>query len=653
MTTTKETGAVPQGAVLLEIDGPVAIIRLGGAEERAVVLTEQRMETLAEAIHAVSENENLKGLVIIGSESGGFCAGADINLIERVTSIEIGTELARRGQEVFAMISQLKLPTVAAIHGACVGGGCELALACQYRILLSASSTRIGLPEIKLGIIPGFGGTQRMTATVGVRKAIELILKGRLIGAKEAIGCGLANESVEGSYRELEVAAKRIAAGERILQPKQQSFVDRAITLTKFGSDLFKGRVSAAVQKETKGFYPAPKRAIEAIFAGLQSSPVEGYEVEARALGELIISKESKALVHVFKATDGAGKIGRKAAGEISKMPVEVLGAGVMGSGIASQFLLKGSPVSVRDTDQAALTKAKAHITKVVEDRRGMGEEEKRKILSKLTCVDSSNDGESNGQSPVQQDILFIEAIVEDLGIKKKVFESNARRVSEGSILASNTSSLSVSDISATIPKPERVVGMHFFNPAEKMPLVEIVRGKETDERTIVRTAALASYIGKYPIIVEDRAGFVVNRILCPYLIEATTLVAEGLDFNVIDRIAEEFGMPMGPIRLLDEIGLDVAAKVVGILSDAFGSRMAGPDYAMRFVAAKRFGKKSGAGFYRYENSKPIADSEARKLLGLVELAFDHSTSRHAIALQRIWMNGIILLRPLRRLGMQ
>ncbi len=613
MTSTATNDSETGGTVLLSEHDGVALLRLGAPGEKLVVLTERRMDSLAQVLAAIAKRTDLKGLVIAGPEGGAFCAGADISVIRDIDSAEKGSVLARRGQEIFSLVAALGIPTVAAIRGACVGGGCELSLACTYRVLLGAKDTKIGLPEVKLGILPGFGGTQRLPRLIGIRKAYELMLKGRLLSAEEAKRIGLASHVVpEREATSLETVAIEIASGKRRIPPQKLRTIDYFLTFTGIGRKLVRKAAESAVREESKGFYPAPFRILETTAVGLEQGIARGLELEARALGELVVTDECKSLVHIFRISENASKIGKLLAAEAAALPATIVGAGIMGAGIASCFLLKGNRVTLTDAAPEALEKGKAHIRRTIESRRGLSDEKKVDLLKLLETESSS------ASTPDRlEERVVIEAVVENIEVKKQVLQHQANRAASSSILATNTSSLSVSEIADQLEHPGRVLGLHFFNPAEKMPLVEVVRGKQTDERSILLAAAVASHVGKYPIVVEDVPGFLVNRILTPYLSEAGTLLSQGLSMGVIDRVALEFGMPMGPIRLLDEVGLDVAAKVAVVIEQGYGARMQGPNYAEQLVAAKRMGRKNGRGFYLYEGKKESNDPEVRTLLKL------------------------------------
>ncbi|MCB0324713.1 MAG: enoyl-CoA hydratase/isomerase family protein [Bdellovibrionales bacterium] len=621
METTSESSspssAGTAGSVKIELKGALAVIRLGSPEEKTSILTQQRIASLEQALDRIAAAPEVKGLVVIGPAITGFCGGADVAAIQTVTDPALGERLARQGQDVFAKLAALKCTTVAAISGACVGGGCELALCCDYRILLDSPETKIGLPEIKLGIVPGFGGTQRLPRLIGLPNALDIILGGKVVPAKKALRLGLADRlvgvSVErdkaATFAALESTAADVATGKLRIQRTPIALGHKLMTFTGLGRSLVQKRARAEVLKETKGHYPAPLRALDAAVQGLALGLGEGLKREARALGEMIVTPESKSLVHLYFLTESASKLGRPVAEHLEGISVGVVGGGVMGAGIASSCLAQGMPVIVVEPSAEARSKASTHIKNSLGKRRSLSDKDREECLERLRISDQLE--ELTGASVV------VEAIVEDLETKRAVFERLGALTEPSAVLASNTSSLPITEIARAVSDPQRVVGMHFFNPVEKMPLVEVVRGGATSDMAALLTAALAGRLGKYPVIVEDVPGFLVNRILSPYIAEAAHLLAEGLPVERIDAAALDFGMPMGPVRLLDEVGLDVAAKVQQIMTESYGARMQAPDYLRRMVDAGRLGKKNGKGFYRHGDIPEQVADDVYTLLGL------------------------------------
>ncbi len=596
----------------------IALITLGTKDDVIVKLEMERMNALRDCIKRV-EKEKPKGLIIASARPDMFTAGADINLIAALTDASEAESLSKLGQEIFNELQNLSCPTVAAISGPCVGGGCELVLACRYRIISDDKSSAIGLPETRLGIIPGFGGTQRLPRLVGLPKALDIILAGKILKPSRALKDLLVDKVVP--FEKLVSTAEDVVLGKISLKRKQPALIDRFLTWTSAGRKIVAKKAKVTIAKRTKGFYPAPPAALEASLLGLSEGLQKGLKFEAQELGRLVVTPECKSLVKIFFLTEESRGIGRAARKSIQHLHALIVGAGVMGAGIAASLARSGANVILKDTSHEAVNKGMALIKKDISAIRAMEEAEKSFILNRIqTTTGESSDIGNTG--------FVIEAVFEDLAVKRKVLQEAAELVSQDAILASNTSSLSITELSSGIPHPERVVGLHFFNPVAKMPLVEIVRGKKTSDRTVAIAAALTDKLGKYPIVVSDGAGFLINRILSPYLNEALFLISQGYGIEEIDRAATNFGMPMGPLRLLDEIGLDVATKVSEVMAAAYGERMQAPPISKSLIEAGRKGKKSGAGFYNFkdgeesphEGIKDLIDVKSTKDSGNSEL---------------------------------
>jgi 3-hydroxyacyl-CoA dehydrogenase/enoyl-CoA hydratase/3-hydroxybutyryl-CoA epimerase len=603
--TLTHTSPVAGRVHITERNG-VYILFLGSEEERVITLTSERMASLKETLQQLKEVKP-KGLVISGIRENMFAAGADINAIQSIEDPVVGEELGKEGQNIFQMVEDLPCPTVAAVSGPCVGGGCELSLACDYRIISDHPSSQIGLPETKLGILPGWGGTQRLPRLVGIQQALKIILAGRTLRPKQARSVGLVHEITSPA----EILARAEAIARRSSPPAhhQLTLVERFLTFTSIGRAIVKHTTEKHLAKETKGNYPAPPAALKAVLLGLQRGTTEGYAHEAAELGRLLVTPESRALVNLFFLTEGAKKLGKGAREDVKKLHTFVVGAGVMGAGIAGAFAQKGFPVILKDTSNEALESGTEHIAKTLQKKKYLSSQDRNAIMQGIQKTTESADpsfAEAN---------FVVEAIVENLDIKKKVLTELSSVVAKDAILCTNTSSLPVSEIATGIQQPDRIVGMHFFNPVDRMPLVEIVRGKKTSDRTVVIVAGLATKLGKFPIVVEDVPGFLVNRVLTPYLNEAGALLLEGYDMREIDKAALKFGMPMGPIRLLDEVGLDVAKHVAKVMHEGYGERMASPGLVDKLVEKKMLGRKSGCGFYEYVEKTENPNPEISSLL--------------------------------------
>jgi 3-hydroxyacyl-CoA dehydrogenase/enoyl-CoA hydratase/3-hydroxybutyryl-CoA epimerase len=585
---------VPETVVWNVDEGGIALLRLGRAEESVVTFTRARILAFDAAIQAIGRDQRVRGVVVTGPGPGMFCAGADINLIHAIATVEEGTEAARLGRQVFQRCQQLAVPVVAAIEGPCVGGALELALFCDLRIAAEHPATQIGLPEVKLGIVPGFGGTQTLTRLVGLPTALELILQGKLLRPKQALRKGVVDRVVPPTKLLAAARAeldKLIAAGRKGPRRRLRGMA-RWLSRTPLRG-LVVGKARKELESGPARFYPAPKRALDLCVMAFTAPPDHGFAAEARALGEMIATPVSKGLTHLFFRTEHSKKLGRLAGGRDLERAL-VVGGGVMGAGIAALLAQKQLAVRLCDVNAEALARAKARLQQDLDkrlQRRQIERHEARGVQDHLAV--STEWGSLAGTD------LWLEAVVEDPATKRELMaRAVARGLPADAVIATNTSSLSVDGMADAVPNPERVVGIHFFNPPEKMPLVEVIRGPRTGDAAVATACRLAVRLGKFPIVVKDSPGFLVNRCLSPYLNEAAQLLVEGNEPEAIDRVMLDFGMPMGPCRLLDEIGFDVAAKVSEVMAAAFRERMQPHPLFAAMVAAHALGKKSGGGLF-------------------------------------------------------
>lgn len=595
---TPVKATAPTGAeVRCDVDAGIAIVRLGRADEDVVTLTQARIDALEAALVRLQGDTSVRGVIVTGARPGMFAAGADINAIRDITDAAVGEAAANRGRAVFDRFGALRVPVVAAIEGPCLGGGLELALACDMRIASDHPSTRLGLPEVKLGIVPGFGGTQRLPRLIGLPKAVDLIVRGKLLSAEEAVRSGVADRLAP-SQRLLQVAARELSAlidaGKKQPRRKPWSAMTKFLSRTPPGRALVRKKAEGGLEEGGARFYPAPKAAVRLCLDAMARDPAAGFALEARALGELIATPISKALVRTFFASEAQKRLGKtEDARDVGN--AVVLGAGVMGAGIASVLAQSGVRVRLCDVNGDALAAAKARLQKDLGrrvQRRALAAHEAQATLDRVALG-------LREWGRLERCDLFLEAVIEDLAVKHKVFaEAIGRGLRADAIVASNTSSLSIDAMAELLPHPERLVGIHFFNPPEKMPLVEVVRGRQTSAAAVATACRLATRLGKYPIVVNDSPGFLVNRCLAPYLNQAGRLLLDGLSPEAIDRVMLDFGMPMGPCRLLDEIGFDIAAKVSDTMGAAFGDRMRAGPLVQAMVDAKALGHKTGGGLY-------------------------------------------------------
>ena len=554
------------------------------------------------------EEAQARALVLSSGKPDNFIAGADINDFLKIQSALEGETLARVGQALLDRVAALPVPTVAAIHGSCMGGGTELALACAYRVASDDPKTAIGLPEVMLGLIPGLGGTQRLPRLVGLRGALDLILTGRALKASRARKLGLVDEVVPRVV--LLVAARRaavgLAEGTLKLERRGMPLLDRAL------KPLILSRARGEVLKKGGGHYPAPVKALEAVDRGTATSLEEGLKLEARLFGELSASPESRSLVSVFFATQDIKKDTGVPEGTEARdvRKLGVLGAGLMGAGIAGAAAEAGFGVRLKDTTTAAVGKGLRYVRDLLEERRQRGSLSSREVQQRMDRIAATTE-----MSGFRRVTLVIEAVFEDLELKRRVLAETEAATSQDCVYASNTSSLPIGEIASGAARPTRVLGMHFFSPVHRMPLLEVIVTKETDAWATATAVALGRRLGKHVIVVRDGPGFYTTRALSPYMNEAARVVEEGGRIEDVDAAMTGFGFPVGPVTLLDEVGIDVGAKVAKILHHAFGDRMAPPAAMARVVEDGRLGRKNGRGFYRHDGKAKRPDESVYALL--------------------------------------
>jgi 3-hydroxyacyl-CoA dehydrogenase/enoyl-CoA hydratase/3-hydroxybutyryl-CoA epimerase len=608
MTTLAEAAPRAASAFRIEREGDLAVIWFDLPGEKINKFSTSVMEEFAAIVDKMERARDIRRIILASGKPSIFVAGADVSEFTKVTTPEQARQYTRFGQQTFHRFSKLPQVTVAAINGACLGGGCEIAISCDYRVMSDNPRAVIGLPEVTLGIFPAWGGTTKLPRLIGLLPALDIILKGRTLDGKRAKRVGLVDEVVPGAIL-LDVAKQFSAKGKRSEGGRTKFYIE--------GNPLARRIIFAKARKtvlaETHGHYPAPLEAIEVMEYGMAAGIERGLAREVEEIAPLILGEVAQNLVRLFFLTEDAKKdrfrVAPREVGEVG-----VLGAGVMGGGIAQIVADKtDARVRMRDINWKALAggmKAAARIwRKKVERRRMTRGEMERKITRITTTTDWT------GFEHVD---LVIEAVVENLEIKRQVlaeFESVAK---EGAIFATNTSTLPITEIAARAKNPERVVGMHFFNPVDRMPLIEVIRGEKTSEAAMATVAAFSRKLGKTVVICNDGPGFVVNRILGPYMNEAGFLLEEGNTIESIDKAMVDFGMPMGPMALLDEVGIDVAAKVGVILKERFSGRIQQSRVVDTLYADHRLGKKGGKGLYVYEEGKRKApDPAVYRLLGV------------------------------------
>ena len=604
-TTTIETGIA---VVTFNLPGE-SVNKLSSA-----VKTE--MESL---LTQLGEDAAVRGVVLISGKPDNFIAGADIEEFTAITNQTEAERLSFEGQETVSRLETFQKPIVAAIHGACLGGGLEVALACHYRVASDHPKTVLGLPEVQLGLIPGAGGCQRLPRLIGARAALDMILTGKTERASKAYRLGLVDEVVPASIlRQVAVAAAERLAREGL--PKRQlkgGVAGMFLDGTSAGRRLVYRGARKQVLKKTGGHYPAPLAALGAVEVGLEQGIAAGLAEEHRAFGELAVGDVSRKLVQIFFATtalkkDDGVRSGTAVPRQIRRLGI--VGSGFMGSGIAGTAVLNVEvDTRLKDSDLARVGKGLKAATSLLKERLDRRRITKQQYERLSALLSGSVDYRGFGRAD-----LVIEAVFEELEVKRQVLAELEAELRPEAIIATNTSTIPIHKISARARHPGRVLGMHFFSPVERMPLLEVIPTEATTPDTIVTAVRFGRRMGKTVIVVADRPGFWVNRILSPYLNEAGYLLQEGVGIELIDRTMTAFGFPVGPVALLDEVGLDVAQKAGSVMHEAFGDRMKPAAVLPRMLGATRLGRKNGRGFYVYKaGHKAGVDKSVYQLLGV------------------------------------
>jgi 3-hydroxyacyl-CoA dehydrogenase/enoyl-CoA hydratase/3-hydroxybutyryl-CoA epimerase/enoyl-CoA isomerase len=604
-----------QPALGLELlDGNIALVTIDQPGSRANTLGQAVLTELEAMVVRLRQRSDLRGLIFRSGKPGMFIAGADLRELSRAPQDpEAARQLVQRGLDLIAAFEALPYPTVAAIEGACMGGGLELALGLDYRLASTHPKTELGLPETKIGLIPGWGGTQRLTRLLGPSLAAEMICTGEAVKAERARQIGLVFDAVpsERLYDEARRLLEEVGPASRradewkTLRKRKQQPVGLSEEQLSFTFAVARAQILA----KTRGQYPAPLAALEAIAQGCNLPLEEGIKKETEQFVRLVGSPISRNLIAVFFMTQRLQKdpgVGNVAVQPKTVQQVGVLGAGMMGSGIALAHVRRGIPTVMLDKVPAALEKGVNNIIKGLQGRVAAGRmssEEAAGALARLSTSMTLN-------ALADRDVV-IEAITENEEMKVHVYRQLHNVLGPDAILASNTSAISITRMAQAVKRPENFAGMHFFNPVDRMQLVEVVRGDQTSDETVATLVALAKRIGKTPIVVRDCPGFLVNRILFPYLNESLVLLQEGANPRAIDKAATAFGMPMGPITLYDLVGLDTSLHAGNVINTAFADRAAPTRILAELVAAGRLGQEYGAGFYSYAKGSRGVDDPA------------------------------------------
>ncbi len=606
-------------------DDGVATLLMNRHDESMNTLGEEFVTELADIVGRLEEPD--VNAVVIASAKPDFLAGADITMFDQLETTEDAVEALTTLQQIYDRIEALHTvsgkPVVAAIDGACLGGGLELALTASLRLCTDAA--QLGQPEVQLGVIPGVGGTQRLPETVGIQNALLMIVSGRPIRPYRAKKIGLVSEIVPA---ELLVSVAETRAREAIDAPEPERVIALNVSKTHLqqlaleknpaGRMLLFKKATDEMMKETGGNYPAPRRAIEAIRIGVEHGREAGCAAEIRFFAELVRTPESRALRSIFF---GQQELKRDTGTGSDACPrrvdnVAVLGGGLMGGGIAAVSTIKaGAQVRIKEIDHDGVGRGLGYVHKVVArraKRARMSDFEIDQIVSRVT---GSATWDGFGATD-----LVIEAVFEDLELKRSIVKETEAVVDADTIFASNTSTLPIASIAEASSRPENVVGMHYFSPVEKMPLLEVIAAESTSDEAIATAVAFGKRQGKTVIVVNDGTGFYTSRVLGPYSNEAAFLLEEGASVEDIDGAMKAWGFPIGPLLLADEVGIDVGAHISKIFLDAFGDRMRGPEMMTGLIADDRKGRKNGRGFYRYDSGeRKGVDPTVYAALGLGE----------------------------------
>ena len=623
------------------VDG-IAVVTIDLPGEPVNKVTAGLRAEFAVVFDRIASDSSIKGVVLASGKSDNWIAGADIDEFLTLQTPNDAEALSRGGQALLARLESLGMPVVAAIHGACLGGGLETALACRYRIATEHPKTVLALPEVQLGLIPGAGGTQRLPRLIGVQRALDMILTSRTVRARKAYQMGLVDELVHPSIL-ADVAidrARKLADGALTARrrPKDRGATGVLLEDNPIGRAIVFRKAREGVLAKTQGHYPAPLAALRAVQAGFERGREAGYREEARAFGEMAMSDESKQLVFLFFATSALKKDPGVDAPAPAPRPIETLGivgAGFMGAGIATVAVQQSTPVRLKDTDTTRVARGIAAVSDVLRDRL------KKRQITRLEYDDQLGlVGGTTSYAGFGRATLVIEAVFEDLALKHRVLREVEPVLDATAVYASNTSTIPITRIAEAAVRPDRVLGMHFFSPVHKMPLLEVIVTPDTAKDATVSAVAYGKRLGKTVIVVNDAPGFYTTRTLSAYMNEAGRLLDEGVAIEAIDGALTAFGFPVGPITLLDEVGLDVGGKVGQVLFDAFGARMAPSESMRRVVESGRTGRKGKKGFYLYDEdgTKNAVDSTVYELLpsGAARVRMDESEIRERCVLAMV-----------------
>ena len=601
-------------AFTLDVRDEVGVLTLDVTDAPVNILTRAVREEFATVLERLEQDQGIRAVVLRSGKPDVWIAGADIEELSGLSATD-AEQLSRQGHALLNRVERLAKPVVAAIDGACLGGGLELALACPWRIAADTEKTVLGVPEVQLGLIPGVGGTQRLPPLVGLSTALDMILTGRNVRTRKALQTGLVDEVVHPAIltdvavrRASELAAaggrSRLARRRPASRPRPGRAQRLLLDSNAVGRSVVFRKARERTLARTRGHYPAPLAALDAVRVGYTQGREQGLEAEARLFGAMVASDVAKQLIFLFFASNALKKdpgVAPPVPPPLAVSKIAVLGTGFMGAGIAAIAAQRGIAVRFKDADQGRVLSGLAAVRDVLRERLkgGGGRSGGRvELENQMSLVLGTIDYTGFGNVAV-----VIEAVYEDLAVKQRVVAEVETVLPPGAIVASNTSTIPIARIAQASAHPERVVGMHFFSPVHKMPLLEVIVTPHTDPAVVTTVVALGKRLGKTVIIVHDSPGFYANRVLAPYLNEAARMLDQGAAIDAIDQALIAFGFPVGPITLVDEVGIDVAGKSGAILSDAFGPRLAPSASLERVVAAGRVGRKGRKGFYLYDEA--------------------------------------------------
>ncbi|PAW86377.1 MAG: hypothetical protein B9S33_08145 [Pedosphaera sp. Tous-C6FEB] len=616
----------------------IAVLTFDRPDSAANIFDRATLEELNAHLDAIERDSTLRGLVLTSAKPGIFIAGADLHSLSTAPMNAL-RDIVEFGQRVFSRLAALPLPTAAAIHGAALGGGFEVCLACDFRFATPDKATKLGLPEVQLGILPAWGGSTRLPRLIGLPKALDLILAGKTVVAKQALKLGLVDDLVPHESL-LAVALAKVAKAGR----KPHRAVPLAVKATNnvVAGNLISMLTQPKLFKKTRGHYPAVLKALEVVTLGVGRSEERALQLEADAICQLAQTEAAKNLIRLFFLQERAKKVtftdasrsgaavpaagspavvptaavtGRdaqltKAGGTPAPLHATVIGAGVMGGGIAQWLAARGVSVLLRDINADAVARGMAGVAKLFADgtkRRTFTPVEARAAMDRISPVVEL--------PSLRRCDVIIEAAVEKMDLKKDIFHKLEQLAGPDTILATNTSALSVTELANCLCAPERVVGIHFFNPVHRMQLIEVIHTPRTDAEVVRRALRFVQQMGKLPVLVKDSPGFVVNRVLMPYLVEAARLFEAGAEVAELDEAMLDFGMPMGPLRLVDEVGTDVSLHVAETLASHYHRRMAVPEVLTKLVKGGHLGRKTGEGFYLHEGKEASPNEDASRFV--------------------------------------